>query len=334
MRQPAPGRCLAQSGIIRTRCRFLRSLNDLGIAFYARSTRPERESCGDNAAASGVLMGCVRFIATVCAAFISFLLSARGATVAEIPFRYTNGFIWVSVSPNGSAEPLNFILDSGAAVSTLSASAAERLGLKEGARVPVKGVGGGTFGRWPQPFRASARGVNLPRKFLVVDLCDLEISCKCPVDGLIGADFFDGKRVQIDFRESKIRLLDRPLASPGTVRIPLKKRRDIWRVPVQVNGGADQWMRLDTGCASAMHWVASEAEQTAETTKVSVALAEFQTDAASTAVVLGGKRFDGVATVVHREVIFAGERGLIGNGILSRFDRVTIDTKAGILALE
>ena len=93
-------------------------------------------------------------------------------------------------------------------------------------------------------------------------------------------------------------------------------------------------MRFDTGCASDMHWVASASEQPAEATNVSVALTEFVTATANTDVAIGGKRFAEVPTVLHRSAIFADERGLIGNGLLSRFQRVTVDAKAGFLVLE
>ena len=53
-----------------------------------------------------------------------------------------------------------------------------------------------------------------------------------------------------------------------------------------------------------------------------------------TEVSVGGKYFADVPTMLHANEIFAGERGLLGNGILSRFERVTVDAKSGFLVLE
>ena len=183
----------------------------------------------------------------------------------------------------------------------------------------------------------SSRGggvVTLPRNFLVVDLCALEQSCHCRVDGLIGADFFAGRRVQIDFRANKIRLLDAPVATASGTSVPLQERRGIFRVPIRVDGGAEQWVRLDTGCATGLHWVNSSARQKSVETKLSVALTEFSTPATRTVVRLAEATFLDVPTALHGTPIFSGEQGLLGNELLSRFSRVTIDTRAGRLTLE
>jgi hypothetical protein len=44
--------------------------------------------------------------------------------------------------------------------------------------------------------------------------------------------------------------------------------------------------------------------------------------------------FDSVPTGLHRQPIFPGESGLLGNGLLTRFERITFDTKARRLMLE
>ena len=267
---------------------------------------------------------------------LAAVLSNRAAAgvLAEIPFQFTNGFIWVEVTASKSNTKLNFLFDSGAVVSTLSASAAEELRLHDGAAVTVRGVGGTTRGHWPQRLDARAGTVKLPQNFLVVNLCDLEKTCQCRVDGLIGADFFAGQRVQIDYREKRIRLLDSPATTATGVSMPLKERRGIWRVPIQVNGGAEQWMRLDTGCATGLHWVNAAARGDAGQVKLSVALTEFATPATRTTVRLAGQNLSSVPTALHDAPIFSDEDGLLGNELLSRFNRVTIDTRAGRLTLE
>jgi hypothetical protein len=268
---------------------------------------------------------------------ILFLIAAVAVPVSaadEIPFTFTNGFIWVEVTASKSNAKLNFLFDSGAAASTLSAAAAEQLNLRDGKAVTVRGVSGTTRGRWPQRLDARAGGVKLPQKFLVVNLCDLEKTCQCPVAGLIGADFFEGRRVQIDFRAKRIRLLDLPVAAANGTSVPLKQRRGIWRVPIHVNGGREEWVRLDTGCAIGLHWVNSVASENTSEAKLSVALTEFATPTTRTSVRLASRTFANVPTALHGKPIFSGEQGLLGNELLSRFARVTIDTRAGLLTLE
>ena len=60
--------------------------------------------------------------------------------IAEIPFERREGLLWISVTVPQSRESLNFLVDTGAGVSTLSLHTAKRLGLKLGERVRVRGV--------------------------------------------------------------------------------------------------------------------------------------------------------------------------------------------------
>ncbi len=250
---------------------------------------------------------------------------------AEFPFELRDGFIWVKVTAKESSTPLNFILDSGAAVSTLNSDSGTRLGLHGGERVTVKGVGSSTVGLWPQRLDAQVDSVRLPKSYLVVDLCNLQASCQCRVDGLIGADFFDGKVVQVDFAVGKIRLL-RSSENVFGETITLKKRRGIWHVPLNVNDAATGWFRLDTGCATPLHWVTASAPKTSSS-KVTVALTEMSLSVTETTVQLGTTKLAELQTSLHRSEIFSGEAGLVGVGLLSRFSVVTLDGKANRLIL-
>jgi Aspartyl protease len=261
---------------------------------------------------------------------------AAAGTVAgeEFPFHLDEGFIWVKVRVPESPEPLNFLLDSGASVSVINLRTAEKAGFKLGKRVGVEGVGARAEGFWPQDVSATAGAVRLPEKYLAVDLSELSGSCACRVDGLIGADFFRGRIVQIDFAAGKVRLLAAAPASVSQEALPLKVGQRALRVPVRVNGGAARWARLDTGCASSLHWVTDDAESPAPARRVAVALTKVSVGVARTRVQLGGACFEGVATDLHPEAILAGEAGLLGNGLLSRFRSVTIDWKSGRVLLE
>src|SRR5258708_4931133 len=166
------------------------------------------------------------------------LLQARAesSTPVEFPFEFHDGFLWVKVMVPQSAEPLTFLLDSGASVSVINLKTAQRLKLPLGRPVVVQGVESTSRGYFPQRLDATAKGVPLQKNYLAVDLAKLGQVCNCCVDGLIGADFFHNKVVQIDFAEHKIRLLKSGEKINGQA-LDLKVRPCGMEMPVQVNGG-------------------------------------------------------------------------------------------------
>lgn len=263
-----------------------------------------------------------------------FLARSESPSAREIPFIFTNGLIWIQVSVPESKKPLHFLFDSGAAVSVVNLGTAQRLGLKLGPSVRVSGVGGTSRGFWPQRLEAKAGEIGLPTKYLAVDLAQLSDACNCCVDGLLGADFFRGHAVQIDFVERKLRLLPAKSAPDTGLVLNLKSARGVMLAPVSVNGSEAQWLRVDTGCASALQWVADTVPDKRAGAGVSIGLAELSIPVAPARVRLGSKEFESIPTGWHSKPIFAGEGGLLGNGLLGRFERVTIDAKAGKLILE
>ena len=273
-----------------------------------------------------------RKLILVLAAALSRVPSAAGVEAQEFPFELREGFIWVKVQAAGSAAPLNFLLDSGSCVSVISSGTSGRLGLKPGKRVSVQGVGARTEGFWPEQLSATANGVVLPKEYLAVDLNELSGGCGCRVDGLIGADFFRGRVVQIDFAAGKVRVLPAVPMAGAEEAISLRVRHGALQVPVHVNDGPERWVRLDTGCASGLQWVAGGAEGHAQ--RIAVALTQVPVEEAWSRVQLGSTRFESVVTDLHRQTIFAGEAGLLGNGLLSRFESVIVDAQAGCLVLQ
>lgn len=254
--------------------------------------------------------------------------------VAEFPFQFRDGFIWIQVSIPQSTEPLNFMLDSGAGVSVINLPTAKRLQLNSGHKVLVRGVQIASTGYWPQPLEARAENVPLPAEYLVVDLGDLSQACACAVDGLLGADFFRRHIVQIDFAARKIRLFDSLSPSKTAEPLPLELRPCGMRVPLQVNGGKEQWVRLDTGCATALQWVTSQVNSQSCLRQPAIGMATISVPMIETTVRLGKTDFKSVPTGLHDKEIFAGEAGLLGNGLLSRYASVTIDAAGGHLFLE
>lgn len=267
-------------------------------------------------------------------ALMTALLRGQAALPAvEFPFEFREGLLWVEVTVPQEERPLHFLVDTGAGASVIHLDTARRLQLKLGRKVAVQGVGTTLSGFWVECPSAKAGAVVLPTRFLALDLNRFSQACERPVDGLIGADFFHHRVVQIDFAAGQIRLLPTTQGLATGQKLPLEVRSCGLRVPVRVNGQARQWVRLDTGCASALQWVTASVRPELCTRRVAIGLAEVSIPQTVTTVGLGELEFQQVPTGLHREAIFPGEAGLLGNGLLARFRTVTIDARNGRLHL-
>jgi len=269
--------------------------------------------------------------------FASALIRVAAAPlphVQEVPFQYREGFLWIKVSLARSNEPLNFLVDTGAGVSVINAATANRLGLKTGRSIQARGVNTTLRGTWVEPVSAAAGEVTLPCAYIALDLGKLSLSCEQPIDGLLGADFFRGRVVKIDFVAQKLRISNASRTGQSGDSIALQFRPCGIRVPISVNGRKPQWLRLDTGCASALQWVASGVEFAQCIRKPAIGLAEVSISQTQTTVAIGQQKFTSVPTGIHEKPIFQGEAGLLGNGLLSRFFSITIDAKSRRLILE
>ncbi len=241
--------------------------------------------------------------------------------------------MWIEVKVPQSEKPLNFLMDTGAGVSVINLNTAKRIGLNLGREVMVHGVQTMLTGYWQERMSARVGDLDLPRAYLAVDLEKLSSSCERPVDGLVGADFFRGRVVQIDFDAQKIRLLKPEKKVKSDETLPLQLRPCGIRVPISVNGHKRQWVRLDTGCATALQWVTSDVRPEHCARRMAIGLVEISIPQTETTVGLGEHEFKKVPTGLHQAAIFPGEVGLLGNGLLSRFSTLTIDAKAGRVTL-
>ena len=272
--------------------------------------------------------------------FFARLLQAETAlsAVHELPIRFQEGLLWLEVNVPQSKNPLHFLLDSGASVSVVNLATARQLGLKLGPKVSVTVVRATSSGHWPVKLSAATGPLQLPGEYLALDLSKLSGACSRSVDGLIGADFFRDRVVEIDYLAQKLRVLAAaPFAAApfaaGTNTVPLEARPCGFRVAVNVNHSRSQWVRVDTGCATAFQWVTSKERADQCTSKLAVGLAELSIPQTMTGIRIGNHFLDTVPTGLHRKAIFAGESGLLGNGVLAQFGVVTIDAKAGRLIL-
>lgn len=254
----------------------------------------------------------------------------RAATL--IPFQFRDGLVWVEVSVPGYPDRLNFLLDSGASISVLHSATAQRLGVRLGASESVQGVTGGVTARRVGRFSGHVAGIPIPRRLLALDLSAVSRMCHQRIDGLLGADFFRGRIVQIDFAAERLRLLSRGEANAARGEaLPLVRRGDALCTRISVAGRPADWVRVDTGCDSALRWVASPA-MAASLRRSSIGIAVQSPRYLATDVQLGSLRFSGVKIGIHPKPIFPGEAGLLGNGLLCRFT-VTFDVPGKRLLL-
>lgn len=277
----------------------------------------------------------VRFWLCAILVLISRLLQTEAAasSASELPIQFRDGLLWVEVSVPQSKESLHFLVDSGASASVVNLSTARRLGLELGPKVSVTAVATTLTGHWPVKLSAKASRLELPDEYLALDLGKLSGACSRSVDGLIGADFFRDRVVEIDYTAQKLRVLADSPTTNTTNAIPLETRPCGFRVSVNVNGGKSQWVRVDTGCATAFQWVTSKERAERCTSKLAVGLAELSVPQTMTGLRIGNHQLDTVPTGLHRKAIFPGESGLLGNGLLAQFGVVTIDAKSGRLFL-
>ncbi|HEX9046658.1 MAG TPA: aspartyl protease family protein [Verrucomicrobiae bacterium] len=228
---------------------------------------------------------------------------------------------------------MNFLFDTGAEVSVINTDTAKALHLAGGRKIRVQGVDTATSGRWPVRLTAKAGTLDLPEKYLSLDLTLLGRSCARHLDGLLGADAIRGKVVEIDFESHEIRFLDQVVVAKNEVVLPLKSSNGCFCAPVGINQGAPQWLRIDTGCATPLQWVTTDRKMSIVSRRPAIGLAGATIPQTETAVSVGSEKFASVPTGLHRRAIFAGESGLLGLGLLHHFKTVTIDSKSLRLVL-
>lgn len=254
-------------------------------------------------------------------------------TCEELPFEFRDGLIWLSLKTPSSEKSLNFLLDSGAQVSVLNKRTARELGLRGGRRVKVRGVNSTTDGRWPVRLTARGGNLSLPRRYLALDLDAISKACHCRIDGLLGADFFRDRAVELNFTAKRIRVFDACADIGDGIELPLEVGATGMRIPVGVHGSKPEWVRLDTGCASALQWVVSAFTAEPHPAQLAVGLMELSIPTTVASVRLGRVTFDAVPVGLHRRPIFSGESGLLGNGLLSKFSSVVVDAREGRVIL-
>lgn len=222
-----------------------------------------------------------------------------------------DGLICLEVNLTGHG-PAKFLVDSGAGATLIDRRLAKSLALPDGRAHRVQGVSGTVSASWVNGLDGTVAGVPLPSSVLAVDLQGVA-GHSTRIDGLLGVDFFEGRAVQIDFPRRMLRVLDAAERGPlQGERVPLSWRNGCLSAKVSVDGEEAHWMRVDTGCDSAMEWVNKSAA------------AQNSGRRQRSHVRMGAVSVPEVSVGTHARPFFSGESGLIGNGLLAKFC-VTID---------
>jgi gag-polyprotein putative aspartyl protease len=278
-----------------------------------------------------------RMIKPAPVAFLLFALLPCLSAVADepvtIPFRFADGFIRVEVQLASVSKPLSMLLDSGASVSVLNLATARRLQLQTGRSIAVQGVASDSHAYGISPMATTISGVDCGSITLAADMNNADELCSEPVDGLIGADFFRNRIVQIDYAQQRLRILSHSPKPAAAHRLPVKVINDVACVGVGVNGSSLRWTRLDTGCNDSLHWVIPKLTRRGKQHGASIGFITDSRDLAPSRVALGKCILDSIPVSLHGCPFFEGEAGLLGNELLSRFT-VTLDWPGKTLILQ
>lgn len=264
--------------------------------------------------------------------FLTFLLALLlvvPARAIDIPIESRDGLVWTKVQI--CARSYNFVVDTGAAVSVVALETASACQMKLGSSLNVAGVGSAARGYHLPSFQGSIKGLPLARSTIALDLKYPSGRCSQPIDGLLGADFFRGKIVQIDCAQKVMRVLTAFSPMPDGHTLPLKFVQGAMCLPVSVGGNRPCWVRLDTGCTDALHW--SPDGTSLKTPAPSIALAGSRSSTTLLPIQIGNQLFPAVPITLHKSALFPGEAGLLGNAVLARL-RLTIDTIKNRVTLE
>lgn len=253
--------------------------------------------------------------------FVMLLTGFATATPVDMPFRISRGMILIAPTIHGSERPMNFILDSGAGESVLARRTAKELGLSLTKGERVRTVRGTQSAHRSETVHfnlgAPAGGLRFSADPLVIDLSSASRTLGTPIDGLIGADFFAGRSIKIDFKRSRLHVSPAGKPCPTATRLPLSRGRDGMFVGLTAGDSSLQRVRLDTGCSRSLCWSPPAG---------SSLLGSRDGKTLKTDVNFGSLVMADVSTDLYRKPLFAGEDGLLGTALLSRFESIWIDS--------
>jgi hypothetical protein len=254
--------------------------------------------------------------------FLILLTGLAAAAPLHIPFRIHRGMILVEAFLESTPQPVEFILDSGAGETVLAKRTVSGLDLPITGSERIRTVRGTENADRAASTRIRLGSLSRPLRFstspLVVDLAGESRTLGTSIGGLLGADFFHGRSIKIDFKHSRLHISPDGKPGPKATRLPLSRDHGAIFVGLTAADSRLPRVRLDTGCNRFLCWSPPAGSplrglwSSGKTLKVDVNF--------------GPLVVSSVPTDVYRQPLFAGEDGLLGTALLSRFDSIWIDT--------
>lgn len=266
------------------------------------------------------------------------------AKQATVPFELFRGQrIILEGSVNGTATPM--MLDSGAGATVIDRAFAEKIGLKGGQSISVRGASGDIPAQIAGGVTLSVGGLKLTKlSVLILDMSDVARAIGRPIPVVLGREAFKAGAVTIDFPKRTIRFSDRAgfVAPMGATRLEVTGNGPIPRVQVSVAGLPPIDADLDIGNGGSVDL--AQSYWTEQPALASLRHAESQTGGVGgikparrvtlPELQFAGMRYQGVpATLNEDPKSLPTTGGNVGIELLKAFV-VTVDLSGGALYLQ
>lgn len=269
---------------------------------------------------------------------------AWSAADSDVPFHlYQGNRVVARGAVNG--HEVEFLLDTGAGVTTIDKAFARSIGIAEGQKVPAQGAGGMSEAELVQGVSLTFGGLKLTNvTAAVIDLSDVSKAIGRPLDVVLGRELFDHAIVSIDWEAGKLGIADpakfKPAASARL--IALENDGELNSVPVAIDGLPPVMAVLDLGNGGAIslpenYWSKQpklSGLRYAEVMSGGVGGQHVGRATTLPTVDFGGQRFTAVPATLHGPVPEGAVNEInLGIGMLKPF-RVTMDLGHDKLYLE
>jgi len=244
----------------------------------------------------------------------------------------------------------DIVLDTGAEISIVDASFAQRIGIGKKKDVNLRGVGGQAKGYLAEDIALSSGNLSVRRtKAVVVDLSAFDAAIGRPMPFILGIDALTKVIIDIDYPNRRLAFRPRKdfdyEGSGNTVKLRrLKSARHA--IEVSIEGRENGWYLVDTGSGHTAYifpqfakhqQLLDDRAQSSEWISGGVAGLVREATLSVRHFSLGGFSLDDVPVAVplDENVVHTKEDfdGLLGNAVLSRF-RIILDYRRGLMHIE
>lgn len=174
---------------------------------------------------------------------------------SNVPFDLFRGNRVVAAGTiNG--RPVEFVLDTGAGVTTVDREFARSIGLPKGQTVSAQGVGGTVEAELVPGVSLTIGGLKLEKAtVLVIDLANVSKGIGRPVPVVLGRELFDNAIVTLDWQAGQMSVAppDGFVPPAGATLVELGRGRDrLNTIPVSIDGAPPVGAHFDLGSGSAL----------------------------------------------------------------------------------